>query len=81
MAYACDMIRPLYMHAQYLYVNGTSVETKGKRRIFCSCFTDVEELLGKPVQVELSAETGLDVALDALVDLGNGKKYNKNIFL
>ncbi|KAL0129913.1 hypothetical protein PUN28_001873 [Cardiocondyla obscurior] len=31
----------------------------------------VEELLGKPVQAELSAETGLDVALDALVDLGN----------
>ncbi|XP_024888603.1 prominin-1-A isoform X1 [Temnothorax curvispinosus] len=32
---------------------------------------NVEELLGKPVQAELSAETGLDVALDALVDLGN----------
>lgn len=40
---------------------------------FCSCFTDVEELLGKPVQTELSAETGLDVALDAFVDLANGK--------
>lgn len=37
-------------------------------------FTDVEELLGRPVQVELSAETGLDVALDALVDLANGKR-------
>lgn len=48
--------------------------------IFRSCFTDVEELLGKPVQAELSAETGLDVALDALVDLGNGKNYNKKIF-
>ncbi|KYQ47224.1 Prominin-2 [Trachymyrmex zeteki] len=35
---------------------------------------NVEELLGKPVQVELSAETGLDVALDALVDLGNVSK-------
>ncbi|XP_032680110.1 prominin-1-A isoform X2 [Odontomachus brunneus] len=33
--------------------------------------TDVEELLGRPVQAELSAETGLDVALDALVDLAN----------
>ncbi|KYM95019.1 Prominin-1-A [Cyphomyrmex costatus] len=32
---------------------------------------NVEELLGEPVQAELSAETGLDVALDALVDLGN----------
>ncbi|KAG5335958.1 PROM2 protein, partial [Acromyrmex heyeri] len=59
------------MHAQYLYVNETSVETKDKRRIFYSCFTDVEELLGEPVQAELSTETGLDVALDALVDLAN----------
>ncbi|EFN69327.1 Prominin-2 [Camponotus floridanus] len=32
---------------------------------------NVEELLGKPVQIELSVETGLDVALDALVDLAN----------
>ncbi|XP_050448985.1 prominin-1-A isoform X3 [Cataglyphis hispanica] len=32
---------------------------------------NVEELLGKPVQTELSTETGLDVALDALVDLAN----------
>ncbi|KYM88881.1 Prominin-2 [Atta colombica] len=32
---------------------------------------NVEELLGKPVQAEFSTETGLDVALDALVDLGN----------
>ncbi|XP_072759518.1 prominin-1-A [Anoplolepis gracilipes] len=32
---------------------------------------NVEELLGKPVQTELSAETGLDVALDALIDLTN----------
>ncbi|CAL1674008.1 unnamed protein product [Lasius platythorax] len=32
---------------------------------------NVEELLGKPVQTELSAETGLDVALDAFVDLAN----------
>ncbi|EFN81774.1 Prominin-1 [Harpegnathos saltator] len=32
---------------------------------------NVEELLGKPVQAELSAETGLDVALDAFVDLAN----------
>nr|XP_012221572.1 PREDICTED: prominin-1-A isoform X1 [Linepithema humile] len=32
---------------------------------------NVEELLGRPVQAELSAETGLDVALDALVDLAN----------
>lgn len=41
--------------------------------IFCLYFPDVEELLGKPVQTELSVETGLDVALDALVDLTNGK--------
>lgn len=45
--------------------------------IFRSCFTDVEELLGKPVQAELSAETGLDVALDALVDLANGKRIKR----
>ncbi|EZA49018.1 Prominin-1 [Ooceraea biroi] len=32
---------------------------------------NVEELLGKPVQTELAAETGLDVALDALIDLAN----------
>ncbi|XP_046432589.1 prominin-1-A isoform X1 [Neodiprion fabricii] len=32
---------------------------------------NVEELLGKPVQEELSAQTGLDVALDALLDVGN----------
>ena len=81
MTYACDMIHPLYMHAQYLYVNETSVEIKDKRCIFYSCFTDVEELLGKPVQAEFSTETGLDVALDALIDLGNGKNYNKNVFL
>lgn len=48
--------------------------------IFRLCFTDVEELLGKPVQAELSAETGLDVALDALVDLGNGKNYNTEVY-
>lgn len=41
--------------------------------VSCSCFIDVEELLGKPVQAELSVETGLDVALDALLDLANGK--------
>ncbi|XP_012252755.2 prominin-1-A [Athalia rosae] len=32
---------------------------------------NVEDLLGKPVQEELSAETGLDVALDALLDVAN----------
>lgn len=65
------------MHAQYLYVNGISVDQRQTHAlIFRSCFTGVEELLGKPVQAELSAETGLDVALDALVDLGNGKNYN-----
>jgi len=36
-------------------------------------FPDIEELLGRPVQTELAAETGLDVALDALFDLANGK--------
>ena len=36
-------------------------------------FSDVEELLGKPVQIELASETGLDVALDALLDVANGK--------
>ncbi|XP_047352348.1 prominin-1-A isoform X2 [Vespa velutina] len=35
---------------------------------------NVEELLGKPVQAELSVETGLDVALDALMDLANASQ-------
>ncbi|XP_076751251.1 prominin [Xylocopa sonorina] len=32
---------------------------------------NIEELLGKPIQSELSSETGLDIALDALVDVLN----------
>ncbi|CAK9830567.1 prom1a [Anthophora retusa] len=32
---------------------------------------NIEELLGKPVQNELASETGLDAALDALIDVGN----------
>ncbi|XP_076245933.1 prominin [Calliopsis andreniformis] len=32
---------------------------------------NIEDLLGKPVQIELSTETGLDVALDTLTDLAN----------
>ncbi|XP_051157182.1 prominin-2 isoform X2 [Leptopilina boulardi] len=32
---------------------------------------NVEDLLGKPVQKELAYETGLDVALDALLDVAN----------
>ncbi|XP_043473897.1 prominin-1-A [Leptopilina heterotoma] len=32
---------------------------------------NVEDLLGKPVQKELASETGLDVALDALLDVAN----------
>ncbi|XP_043268745.1 prominin-1 isoform X2 [Venturia canescens] len=32
---------------------------------------NVEELLGKPVQLDLATETGLDVALDALLDVAN----------
>lgn len=39
----------------------------------------MEDLLGKPVQSELAAETGLDVALDALVDVGNSKLMFKII--
>ncbi|KAK2584074.1 hypothetical protein KPH14_006520 [Odynerus spinipes] len=35
---------------------------------------NVEELLGKPVQAELAVETGLDVALDALMDLANASQ-------
>ncbi|KAI4502356.1 hypothetical protein M0802_002268 [Mischocyttarus mexicanus] len=55
---------------------------------------NVEELLGKPVQKELALETGLDVALDALMDLANGNAmiqiiticsladyYNKSYFI
>ncbi|XP_014208086.1 prominin-2 isoform X1 [Copidosoma floridanum] len=32
---------------------------------------NVEELLGKPVQAQLSQETGVDVALEALMDVAN----------
>ncbi|XP_035722001.1 prominin-1-A-like isoform X1 [Vespa mandarinia] len=39
---------------------------------------NVEELLGKPVQAELSVETGLDVALDALMDLANASQELSN---
>ncbi|CAG2059728.1 unnamed protein product [Timema podura] len=31
---------------------------------------DVEELLGRPIQTELAAETGVDVALETLLDVG-----------
>lgn len=41
------------------------------------CILDIEELLGKPVQTELSSETGLNDALNTLVDLLNGKKNIK----
>lgn len=34
---------------------------------------DIEELLGKPVQTELSTETGMDNTLNMLLDLVNGK--------
>lgn len=49
-------------------------------QFFSLSFTDVEELLGKPVQEELSAETGLDVALDALLDVANGNYDNVFFF-
>lgn len=39
----------------------------------CLFVADIEELLGKPVQNELSTETGLDNTLNMLVDLANGK--------
>ncbi|XP_033220016.1 prominin-1-A [Belonocnema kinseyi] len=32
---------------------------------------NVEDLLGKPVQTELASETGIDVALDTLLDVAN----------
>jgi hypothetical protein len=37
-----------------------------------SAVTDVEELLGRPIQEELATETGVDVALDALLDVSTG---------
>jgi len=76
--YACD-INYLLCILVHICIVVEYLLTKSNPLIFRSCFTDVEELLGKPVQAELSAETGVDVALDALVDLGNGKNYNKNI--
>ena len=38
---------------------------------FCLFVADIDELLGRPVQAELSAETGLDIALNTLMDLAN----------
>jgi hypothetical protein len=38
-----------------------------------SFLTDVEELLGRPIQEELAMETGIDVALDALIDVSTGQ--------
>jgi hypothetical protein len=35
--------------------------------------TDVEGLLGRPIQEELAMETGVDVALDALIDVSTGQ--------
>ncbi|KAK1127201.1 hypothetical protein K0M31_003750 [Melipona bicolor] len=40
---------------------------------------NIEELLGKPVQTELSAETGLDNTLNMLIDLVNGKEALSHI--
>nr|CAD7404562.1 unnamed protein product [Timema cristinae] len=37
-------------------------------------FIHVEELLGRPIQTELAAETGVDVALETLLDVGAGEK-------
>ncbi|XP_026674016.1 prominin-1-A isoform X1 [Ceratina calcarata] len=39
---------------------------------------NIEELLGKPVQVELASESGVDVALDTLVDLVNASHEVSN---
>nr|XP_031836191.1 uncharacterized protein LOC116428558 [Nomia melanderi] len=39
---------------------------------------DIEELLAKPIQIELFAETGLEVTLDALLDLINGSQEVSN---
>ncbi|XP_076678629.1 prominin isoform X1 [Andrena cerasifolii] len=35
---------------------------------------NIDELLGRPVQAELSAETGLDIALNTLMDLANNSQ-------
>lgn len=42
------------------------------KKIVPSVVTDVEELLGRPIQEELAMETGTDVALDALIDVSTG---------
>ena len=34
---------------------------------------DVEDLLGKPVQSQLATETGIDMAMEALMDVANCK--------
>jgi hypothetical protein len=41
--------------------------------LLSSFLTGVEELLGRPIQEELAMETGIDVALDALIDVSTGQ--------
>lgn len=33
----------------------------------------MEQLLGRPIQEELAMETGVDVAMDALIDVSTGQ--------
>ncbi|KAL2726988.1 prominin-1-A [Vespula squamosa] len=55
-------------------INWTDAKILSLYLLLIFIVTDVEELLGKPVQAELSVETGLDVALDALMDLANASQ-------
>lgn len=53
------------------------VITKSLDQAVDAAYTDldnVEELLGRPIQEELAEETGIDVALDALVDVSTAAR-------
>lgn len=39
----------------------------------CSSSADIDDLLGRPIQRELASETGVDVALDVLVDVSKSE--------
>jgi hypothetical protein len=56
----------------YLDYNLSITESWLFKKIVLPVVTDVEELLGRPIQEELAMETGVDVALDALVDVSTG---------
>lgn len=63
-------------HLQIRFVATSSVDRAVDAAI--ASLEETEELLGIPIQRELSIETGLDVALDALSDISMGKSEEGN---